>query len=153
MYTCFDIAKQILRFSKEEGIHVGAMKLLKLTYISHGYHLGFYDKPLICNEIQAWKYGPVIPELYFVTKRYGRSQVASDIVDLYAENELAEDDKGFLRAIWNEYKHYNGIELSTKTHLKDSPWDKTYNKEYTEIIDNKTIKSYYKQLLCDGKKL
>jgi len=79
------------------------MKLLKLTYIAHGYYLGFFEKPLIENEVQAWKYGPVIPELYHVIKRFGNGRVDADIIDLYSENKINDTEKDFLKLIWNAY--------------------------------------------------
>lgn len=60
MYSSFDIAKKILKLAKKDGVSVDTMKLLKLVYITHGWYLGFNEEPLISDEIQAWKYGPVI---------------------------------------------------------------------------------------------
>ncbi|OEJ98738.1 hypothetical protein A8C32_05950 [Flavivirga aquatica] len=151
MYNCFDIAKELLKFAKEDAVHMGTMKLLKLTYISHGYYLGFKGKPLFSNEVQAWKYGPVIPELYHVTKRFGSRSVDLEIVNLYSENNLNETDKKFLKIIWNNYKKYNGLQLSSKTHEKNTPWDLVYNKVHYKTIDNSVIEEYYKKIISDRK--
>ena len=108
MYNCFDIAKQFLKFAKEEGIGIEPMKLLKLTYIAHGWHLGFYSKPLMVNNIEAWKYGPVIPDLYHVTKRFGFSNVDLDPIRIRSTNDLNEEELKFLKLIWNNYKQFSG---------------------------------------------
>lgn len=123
MYNCFDIAKQFLKLAKEDGEVLEPMKLLKLTYIAHGWYLGFYDKPLMKNSVQAWKYGPVIPELYHVTKRFGFRNVDLETIELYSENKLNDKDQSFVKTIWNAYKKFTGPELSIKTHMKNTPWD------------------------------
>jgi len=148
MYNCFDIAKQFLKYANEEGVGLEPMKLLKLTYIAHGWYLGFYDKPLIKNSIQAWKFGPVIPELYHVTKRFGYRSVDLETVELYSENKLNDNDQNFLHAIWNTYKKYSGLELSSKTHMDNTPWAETFDPDrFHKIIHNETIKRHYKKLI------
>ncbi len=47
------------------------MKLLKITYIAHGFYLGMKQRSLFENNVQAWQYGAVIPDLYHVIKRFG----------------------------------------------------------------------------------
>lgn len=150
MYNCFDISKEFLALAREEGSGIDTMKLLKLTYIAHGYHLGFYSKPLICNAVQAWKYGPVIPELYHVIKRFGNGRVDSEIINIYAENKLEDKDKEFIRTIWDAYKKNTGLQLSTKTHEEGTPWDQVYEPGVSyKIIDNFVIEDYYKKLIDD----
>jgi len=149
MYNCFDIAKQFLQFAQDEGIGVEPMKLLKLTYIAHGWHLGFYGKPLISNTIEAWKFGPVIPDLYHITKRYGFSNVDIDTIKRRSINTLSENDLKFLKVIWGNYKQFSGLDLSTKTHIEGSPWFKSYDGTFNKIIDNDIIKEYYKGLIAN----
>lgn len=148
MYNCFDVAKQFLKLAKEDGVGIEPMKLLKLTYIAHGWYMGFNDEPLISNNVQAWKYGPVIPELYHVTKRFGYNDVDIDIVDLYSENKLTDYDKHFINLIWNTYKTFTGLELSSKTHKDGTPWSLVYKPgQMHKVIDNGVIKDYYKELI------
>lgn len=155
MYTCFDIAKAFLSFAKKESVGVSPMKLLKLTYIAQGYSLGFFGKPLFNSVIEAWQFGPVIPELYHVIKRYGTHSVDLDTIELYAESKLTEKDEKFLKAIWNFYKPYSGLVLSSKTHQEGSPWANTYKPGVRNLeIDNTVIEKYYKSKIAakNGKK-
>lgn len=148
MYNCFDISKEFLKLAKDDGNGIDTMKLLKLTYIAHGYYLGFFGKPLIENEVQAWKYGPVIPELYHVIKRFGNGRVDADIIDLYSENKINDTEKDFLKLIWNAYKKNNGLQLSSKTHEKGTPWDQVYEEGVSnKVIDNQIIEKYYKNFI------
>lgn len=44
-------------------------KLMRLVYIAHGVHLVRTDKPLTSAAFEAWKCGPVCPELLRYIKR------------------------------------------------------------------------------------
>lgn len=148
MYNCFDIADYLLKKAKEEREGIDPMKLLKLTYIAHGYNLGFFDKPLFSNQVQAWKYGSVIPDLYHVIKRFGNGYVDKDTVSLYKEKNVDGDQKKLLDFVWNAYKPLSGLQLSELTHQKDTPWEKTY-KSYDDTISNDLIKEHYKSLIAE----
>lgn len=152
MYNCFDIAKSFLELAKEENVSIPPMKLLKLTYIAHGYFLGFTGKALFHNEIQAWQYGPVIPDLYFIIRRFSKQNVDSDIIELYSENKLKEGDYKFINSIWNAYKKFDGLQLSSKTHEEGTPWHKSFNEFNSNIIDNFTIEDYYKGLIDEKRR-
>lgn len=147
MYSSFDISKKILALAKEENQQISPMKLIKLVYIMHGWHLGIKGTPLINDTIQAWKYGPVIPELYDVIKRFGTSAVDPELINLYTEKTLTDEDAAFVVSFWDLYKDMSAIELSALTHMQGSPWSKTYNGEYNIPIVNETIQNYYVTLL------
>ncbi len=153
MYNCFDIAKEFLSIAERENKSIDTMKLLKLTYIAHGWYLAFKDKPLFKNEIQAWKYGPVIPDLYGVIKRYGTGTVPIDIVDLYSQSKLSQEDQVFIENVWNAYKENTGLELSERTHRENTPWYQVYDKDNIEKrqISNQAIQSYYKTKIDTAK--
>lgn len=148
MYTSFDIARKILYLAKKEGMTVDTMKLIKLVYITHGWHLGFTDKPLISDEIQAWKYGPVIPVLYEVIKRFGAGKVDIELIDLYSDRDLDKETSDFVENIWHVYKEMSAIELSARTHREGSAWSKSYREgELNTLIENEVIRMHYKAMI------
>jgi uncharacterized phage-associated protein len=147
MYNCFDIAKYFVELAKEEGRGIDPMKLLKLTYIAHGWYLGVTGKPLFPNQVQAWKYGSVIPDLYQSIRMFGKGNVDPFLLSISAKNEIKEEDKEFIKKVWNNYKNLSGLQLSALTHEKNSPWEKTWDGTHNVIIENNIIKEYYKQKL------
>jgi uncharacterized phage-associated protein len=64
----FQVADAILKIAKEQGKPLTPLKLMKLVYIAHGWHMAIENQDLFNNRIEAWKYGPVIPDLYQVTR-------------------------------------------------------------------------------------
>lgn len=147
MYNCFDIAKYFIELAKEEGQGIDPMKLLKLTYIAHGWHLGVTGKALFPNQVQAWKYGSVIPDLYQSVRMFGKNNVDPFLLSISAKNELSEEYKDFIKRIWNKYKDLSGLQLSALTHEKGSPWEQTWDGTHDTVIENSVIEEYYKQKL------
>ena len=131
------------------------MKLIKLTYIAHGWYLGLFDEPLLGEAVYAWKYGPVIYSLYRDFKKYKDSQI-SELYSPSGENNYPLPDKDidqFLDTIWNVYAAYDGIGLSSLTHQKGTPWDIIWNEEGGKhkedaVINNNLIKKYYKEKIA-----
>lgn len=130
---------------KDNSMKRDVMKVLKLVYIAHGFYLAFTDSPLIKENVQAWQYGPVIPELYFRLKT--RDLDASSV--FFEDKERLKNDGyaiGLLNAVYNKYGGYTGIELSNLTHEKGTPWDITVN-QYGSVIENELIKNHYKCMI------
>ena len=112
------VANFFIDKSKETGDEVTPMKLLKLVYIAHGWHLGLYDEPLIADQVEAWKFGPVVRPVYQAFKNCG-----SDLVtEKYGHKHVDASEHDFLNKIWDVYKKYTGIQLSTITHQPNTPW-------------------------------
>lgn len=148
--TALAFANYFIQKANEDSIGMTPMKLLKLIYISHGWHLAVYDKPLIEEPVLAWKYGPVIPSVYREFKIYGNSNI-NDTGFIFNSHRqmiipLADKNKWeFLNKVWDVYKSYTGLQLSAMTHKKNTPWDTVYNSGLGEntVIPNTLIKQHY----------
>jgi uncharacterized phage-associated protein len=73
-YSSKAVANTFLDIAKANNVaDISPMKLQKLIYYAHAWHLAFLGQPLIKEEVQAWKFGPVIPDVYFEFKECGNS--------------------------------------------------------------------------------
>lgn len=154
MENSLSIANYFIKKSFDEGIELTPMKLLKLVYIAHGWYLGLTENPLLNEGVEAWRYGPVIPSVYREFKQYGNNQItklADTLTDqMQFITPMVEDDKhDFLNKIWNVYKKYNGLQLSTLTHQKGTPWYTVWYEENGQnrqgaLISNNLIEDHYK---------
>lgn len=152
--TSLAIANFFIKKANSECNIITPMKILKLVYISHGWHLGIMDKPLIAEPVVAWKYGPVIPVVYNEFKKYGNTNVDDTGFIFNEKMEIIvpmpnKTNLKFLEKIWSVYKNYTGIQLSALTHEEGTPWDIVWNKEGGKdkkdaIISNDLIKQHYK---------
>lgn len=136
------VANYFLDLAKKDGSSLTPMKLQKLVYFAYGWTLALLEKPLVEEYVEAWDYGPVFPSLYHEFKKYGNNSITEQLgrisfyrdeegethfamVAYQIEGEDAEETKAILERIWEVYGGKSAIELSSLTHLNDSPWDKT----------------------------
>ncbi len=164
-YPALAIANYYIGNAKEP---VSPMKMQKLVYFAHGWHLAIKEKPLINEVIQAWTYGPVIQILYDKFKKYGSGHIKEnasflDVVDgemVFDEYLISPEDKDtteFLEEVWKVYGPLDAFRLSNITHYEGSPW---YNVMFpsdghemrvsSAPISNKSIMDYFKQVSSEG---
>lgn len=151
MYPVLTIADEILKIAKRAGKALTPLQLMKLTYIAHGWSLGFDRGDLFNNRIEAWKYGPVIPDLYRATKSYGRNPIPLDLVD-DTSSGVDEDTRAFLENVYKTYEKFDGIQLSSLTHQSGTPWDTVFMDGVRGVeIPDELIERHYKRLLSERK--
>jgi uncharacterized phage-associated protein len=149
-YPVETIAETILREAKKVGRSLTPMQLIKLVYIAHGWSLAITGRDLFINRIEAWKYGPVIPELYRATKKFGREPIPIGLVGSSDEALLEKVDQDLVEDVFLKYGHFSGVQLSNLTHQSGSPWHQVYRDGVQNIeIPDSIIASHYKGLLND----
>lgn len=140
------VANYILDLGQRNGVEISPMKLQKLIYFSHGWHLAVTDKPLIDEQIEAWQYGPVVPTLFHDLKKYGNQSISEPIMeyrnlntesvkewafevvepsmDQGGTSEELEMAKAVIDKSWEEYGKLSAVRLSNMSHEVGGPWDK-----------------------------
>lgn len=143
------------------GSAVDPMKLQKLLYFAHGWHLAVTGRPLIDEPVEAWRYGPVISSVYHEFKANGRFPIARpatcldfDTYEEYAPRvpEDAKETREILEKVWKVYGGLTGPELSAMTHEPDTPWAKVWEEAEAEgirrgrDIPNSDIRAFFVSL-------
>ena len=75
LYDVLDISRHIINYSDEKDYGVSNLKLQKLLYFVQGNFLRVLKRACFYEEIEAWKYGPVIPEVYSEFKMFGSNDI------------------------------------------------------------------------------
>ncbi len=154
------IANYFIRKGLDEDTPVTAMQVLKLVYIAHGWHLAITKgHPLISDQVEAWKYGPVIPTLYHEIKVF-RGEPCSSLLSLFdgAGRKFRYpmvQDSGVGRLldwVWERYGSKSGNYLSSLTHLPGTPWEKIWCQEGGSVkkgavIPDELIEEHYSKRL------
>ena len=144
--TVFNVANHILKRDKRFDL----LQLIKLCYLSYGWYLAYHGDALFREKIEAWRYGPVIPELYYALKHKGKPLPPNCLEGLADDNdhEFSDDMKELVNAVVGYYGRYKGVELSALTHKKGSPWDKIYKGEKFSwvVIPKDVIKDHFDEL-------
>lgn len=157
-YDTLAVANYFLEKARGQGQGIDPMKLQKLVYYAHGWHLAITGKPLIDEPVEAWPYGPVIPSLYHEFKHYGRQPIGSlatrfDGVEFVAPCLSSGDHEtaAILSRIWETYGRLTGVQLSNLSHEDGSPWQITWDraekmgKRRGVDIDDELIKSHFER--------
>ena len=155
-YSAKAVANYFLERYMDEGIT--PLKIQKLVYIAHGWHLALEQKPLVNDEYaEAWQFGPVFASLYHEFKHIGREPILELATETYLDQDgkpktktprVREDDKDvrdILDRIWEVYGGYSASQLSAMCHRQDSPWHEVHvrDKSRNAHIPNERIKIYY----------
>ena len=149
--SVFNIAHTLLNRPSQSDIDL--LKLIKLCYLCYGWHLAFHKEDLFYEKIQAWRYGPVIPELYFSLKHFKGGVLPKNCVSslIQSQTELTQDAKETVEEVYKAYGELNGMQLSTLTHKRNTPWHKTYNGQPNTVISSASIRKHFEFLLENGR--
>lgn len=157
-YPAKAVANFFIQKANERGDNnLDLMKLLKLIYVAHGWSLAILHKPLINEPIEAWRYGPVINNIYQSLKHFGMMPIKK-IPDV-GENDLMRElfcsdfdgqTKALLEQIYKVNREATGIDLSNWSHDPDGPWYKAWHESsfprLNVIIPDGEIKTYFQSL-------
>ncbi|TXI22311.1 MAG: DUF4065 domain-containing protein [Nitrosomonas sp.] len=146
-YHSTTIADYILDKFREKGEALTPLKLIKLVYLCHGWTLALCGRPLLDEPVEAWKYGPVIRELYRKVRDYGSSPVTNKLSQSDSVQVIENEDKGLIDQVIDRYGEFSAITLSNMTHAQDTPWSITWNNETGgAVISNDLIEHHFKEL-------
>lgn len=138
------VASHLLDIAKIENVPLTPLKLMKLVYLCEGWSLALRDSSIIREEVEAWQYGPVIPELYQLIKHFRASPVNQIVCSTEA---LSEEQMSLCQSVYNSYKHLTGIQLSDLTHQPGTPWSAVWQKNTSNnTIPTSMIKDHFNQL-------
>ena len=138
-YEAIAVANYLIERAKAFGEALTPMKVQKLVYFAHGWNLAIYNQPLLRERIEAWKFGPVVPQLYHELKRFGSEGIPGPVsvyrfkgARLSTQVPTVEECEGYtpvtaelLDRIWTIYGGYSAVQLSNATHAHGSPWEVT----------------------------
>lgn len=114
MVSVFDLARYIL----EKRGKMSTWKLQKLCYYSQAWHYAWTERRLIREDFQAWRNGPVCPELYQVHK--GKFMVTAD--DIVGDtSQLDDDERESIDVVLKDYGGLEPYDLRELTH-REAPW-------------------------------
>tara|TARA_B110000977_G_scaffold181620_1_gene242488 strand:- start:169 stop:681 length:513 start_codon:yes stop_codon:yes gene_type:complete len=117
-------------WSEKDVPQCDQLKLYKLVYYAHAWHLANGRGLLFDEDVEAWPHGPVVRDLYLEFKDAGKkpirklgTRLASNGGKFVLETPNHDGSlTGFFDSIWNVYKKHTGFELSNATHAIGEPW-------------------------------
>jgi len=142
MASVFEVAKYLIN-----SLPIDNLKLQKLLYYSQAVHLVLHEKRCLFSEsIEAWDYGPVVPNVYHEYKHCGFDTIPST-------NELPViqlDDQKSINIVICALRYMSGTELIDQTH-REMPWRKAYRPGRNNIISIDSMYDYFRENLAFSK--
>lgn len=99
---------------------------------------------MFSEQIEKWKHGPVVPEVYHLYKDNGSCAIPNPTqidLSIFTEEEIELMDE-----VYQVYGQFSAFALSDLTH-NELPW---LNSQYSEEIDRTKMKDYFRtQIIKD----
>jgi uncharacterized phage-associated protein len=139
------------RAFRERRTDMTRVKMQKMLFFLNGWHLAITGSPCIDRAFDVWKYGPVVPSVYYGLKQFRGGPITGYLMDY---DPLSESFKSYvvpesqhqfyeiLDLTWEKYIGIDAARLSTMSHAPDSPWA-TAVKNGSRIIRNDIIRAYF----------
>ena len=149
MYDALDVANYVISYC-HDYLHKGItnLQLQKILYYIQGAFLVKLGKPAFYDDIEAWKYGPVVSDVYHEFKYYldgPIKQISPNIFNMDFDNydpyniiDICEQSivDEVVKALINKH----GYVLIQRTH-EELPWLEAYGTN--GIIDLSTMSRYF----------
>jgi uncharacterized phage-associated protein len=141
--SALDVANYFLfRAEREDQELLSNLKLQKLVYYAQGIHLAMHGKILFRDRIEAWDYGPVVPELYHLYKEHGAGGIPAE--SDFDPSGIDKNTLDFLDEIFDAFGQFSAIRLMEISH-KDKCWKETaQGMEISPSSMEKCLKKYIK---------
>ena len=155
-YNALDVAHYIVKYSNEHNYEISNLKLQELLYFVQALFLVISNGTISCfkEEIKAWPFGPVVPEVYDEYKIYGSLEIpyskTKNVLNkslelekyVYDENIISEDDKSNINKVIEHFKDKSTYELVNLIYNQD-PWKNTFISYCNQTISHKSIIKFF----------
>lgn len=156
MNKVLDVARYIINYSNEHKQMITNLKLQKILYFVQADFLVNRSEPCFEECIEAWDFGPVVPDVYHEYKKYGnralpyikeyidfRENIWDSKVISYDENTICIKDREMINEMIDGCSKYTAGELVEITH-NQSPWIEAYKSGRNNVIENDKIRKFFK---------
>ena len=157
-YNVLDVCRHIINYSNNHGYGISNLKLQKILYFVQAYFLKVKSNhsPCFYNKVEAWDFGPVVPEAYREYKQYGSGDIPmiKSYIELDENNVwnskrvtfddtiIKDEDKKLINKVVEKFSAYSATDLVALTHAQ-SPWIDAYIPHQNNEITINAIKEYF----------
>ena len=116
IYQAMDIARYVINKCTTENHPI--LQLQKILYfLQRKYLVEEQGRPLFRDDIQAWQFGPVVPEVYYQYCGFG-----SMTIGMYYDISLDSQDMVRIDQVVEDKRDRKPWELVEETHAPDKAW-------------------------------
>ena len=121
-YSAVELSKYIITKCAKENKPISNLQLQKILYFIQKEYLQKKGVPAFNDPIEAWRFGPVVPESYYFFCGAG----AMPITDIYDDFCISPADAELIDKIVEEKRVLDPWTLVDQTHREGCAWDMIY---------------------------
>lgn len=136
-YSALDVAKYVIAHENNQGRNITNLRLQKLLYFVQAKVLCEGNDECFSDEMEAWDFGPVAPDVYHNYKVFGAMNLTetSKPPRFLAHEELID-------SMLDNCAKFSTNKLVEITH-RQKPWKDAYAKGRGTVIPNEEIKKFF----------
>lgn len=158
MNKVLDVCRYVINYSNDKDYGVSNLKLQKLLYFIQAYFLIHSMNFEACFEekIEAWDFGPVVPDAYHEYKQYGSTDIPpiKTYIDFNEENPwnstimefddncISEENKKLIKEVVDKLSRFSATDLVNITH-NQAPWKDVYVQYENNEITKEAMRDYF----------
>ena len=137
-YSALDLSKYIVSKCVRENCPISNLQLQKILYYIQKDFL-LRDRIAFVDEIEAWQFGPVVPNVYYKFCGFGAMPITNDFGDI----PIGASDRPIIDGIVEAKRTLAPWDLVEDTHKPDGAWAQIYRGGIGnhEIIPRELIKT------------
>jgi len=138
-YSALDVAKYIVNYAINDlKLPITNLKLQKILYFIQLDFLDEMGDTLFTNDIEAWKYGPVVSRTYSHYRKYSDLPITDTFLP---RTTFSRSEDLIIKRVVREYIRINEWELVKITH-EEGPWKEVYVEGENRIISENLLRDF-----------
>ena len=146
MYTATAVAKYVINRCNVRNSPITNLKLQKILYYIQGYFFKYLGEAAFDDDIESWRYGPVVPSVYYEYCSYVSSEILVnyDLDDDVQEMYKNKNDCKIINRVVDACETFSAIALVNKTH-QEAPWKDSYKEgaRPATIISPESVRNFF----------
>lgn len=142
MITAIELSKYVVSKCMQYNTPISNLQLQKILYYIQYEVLKKTDDIAFPDSIEAWQFGPVIPNIYYYFCGFGARKINTAFLENEYDSVVNSEIKEIFDRVIKEKSKLYPWDMVIETHKKNGAWDLTYNsgKGFKEIISIECIK-------------
>lgn len=144
MYRAIDIADYIVERCANTGRPVTNLQLQKILYYVQLNFMRTFNKCAFEDDIQAWRHGPAVKEVYYKYNTWGRHKIVPRAVQAAKETFL-EKDRELIDRVTDACVLLGPWELVERSHKIGGPWQQSFDGSLDKVIPKEIMQRYARE--------
>lgn len=155
VYNVLDVSRYVINYCNKNNYWVSNLKLQKILYFVQALFITTKGVECFIEEIEAWDFGPVIPEVYKECRKYGGNNIPpiteytdiskgvwNAVIKSFNWDSICQNDRKLINQMIDVCNEFSSSELVDIT-LNQKIWVVANKNICNNIIQKKEIEKYF----------